>query len=88
MAKYGPKSKEEVGKAMHEFKEGTLKSGAHQGRRSRIQNKPSLLASPRPARKAAKCPPRKAEHDFPQLFRLPFSREAISIGTRQAAQGQ
>jgi hypothetical protein len=27
MAKYGPKSKKEVGKAMHEFKEGTLKSG-------------------------------------------------------------
>ena len=27
MAKYGPKSKEEVGKAMHEFKEGKLKSG-------------------------------------------------------------
>jgi len=27
MAKYGAKSKEEVGKAMHEFKEGKLKSG-------------------------------------------------------------
>ena len=27
MAKYGPKSKKEVGKAMHEFKEGKLKSG-------------------------------------------------------------
>ena len=27
MAKYGPKAKEEVGKAMHEFKEGKLKSG-------------------------------------------------------------
>ena len=27
MAKYGAESKEEVGKAMHEFKEGKLKSG-------------------------------------------------------------
>ena len=27
MAKYGAKSKVEVGKAMHEFKEGKLKSG-------------------------------------------------------------
>ena len=27
MAKYGAKSKEEVEKAMHEFKEGKLKSG-------------------------------------------------------------
>jgi hypothetical protein len=27
MAKYGPKAQEEVEKAMHEFKEGDLKSG-------------------------------------------------------------
>ena len=27
MAKYGPKSKQEVEKAMHEFNEGKLKSG-------------------------------------------------------------
>ena len=27
MAKYGPKAEEEVGKAMHEFKDGKLKSG-------------------------------------------------------------
>jgi len=27
MAKYGRKAEEEVGKAMHEFKEGKLKSG-------------------------------------------------------------
>ena len=27
MAKYGAKSKKEVGKAMHEFKKGKLKSG-------------------------------------------------------------
>ena len=27
MAKYGPKFKKEVGKAMHEFKKGKLKSG-------------------------------------------------------------
>jgi len=47
MAKYGAKSKEEVGKAMHEFKEGKLKSG-ESGRRLAIQNRPSLLASPRP----------------------------------------
>jgi hypothetical protein len=27
MAKYGEKAQEKVGKTMHEFKEGTLKSG-------------------------------------------------------------
>jgi hypothetical protein len=27
MAKYGPKAQEDVKEAMHEFKEGTLKSG-------------------------------------------------------------
>lgn len=27
MPKYGPKAQAKVGKAMHEFKEGTLKSG-------------------------------------------------------------
>ena len=27
MAKYGPKAEKEVGKAMHEFKKGKLKSG-------------------------------------------------------------
>jgi len=27
MAKYGPKAQKEVGKAVHEFKEGKLKSG-------------------------------------------------------------
>jgi hypothetical protein len=27
MAKYGEKTQEKVGKTMHEFKEGTLKSG-------------------------------------------------------------
>ncbi len=27
MAKYGPKAKEEVGKAVHEYKHGKLKSG-------------------------------------------------------------
>lgn len=27
MTKYGPKAQEEVGKAMHEYKEGKLRSG-------------------------------------------------------------
>lgn len=27
MSKYGPKAQKEVGKAMHEFKEGDLRSG-------------------------------------------------------------
>lgn len=30
MAKYGPKAQKEVGKAMHEMKQGTLKSGKSQ----------------------------------------------------------
>lgn len=30
MSKYGPKAQEKVGKAVHEYKEGTLKSGSGQ----------------------------------------------------------
>ena len=36
---------------------------ANRDRRYAIQNRPSLLASPRPERKVAKCPPGKTEHE-------------------------
>ncbi len=37
MAKYGPKAQEKVGEAMHEFKEGRLKSGSGQKVKNRKQ---------------------------------------------------
>jgi hypothetical protein len=37
MAKYSPKASEKVGKAMHELKEGTLKSGSGKKVTSRKQ---------------------------------------------------
>ena len=69
MAKYGAKSKEEVGKAMHEFKEGKLKSGKS-GKKVSNPKQAIAIGLSKARKKAAKCPPGKAEHDFPQLFRL------------------
>lgn len=37
MAKYGPKAQEKVGKAMHELKKGTLKSGSGEKVKSKEQ---------------------------------------------------
>ncbi len=37
MTRYGPKASEKVGKAMHEMKEGTLKSGSGKKVTSRKQ---------------------------------------------------
>ena len=65
MAKFGPKAEEEVGKAMHEFKEGKLKSGKSGNKVSNPERAIAIGLSKAPTRKAAKCPPRKAEAENP-----------------------
>jgi hypothetical protein len=40
MTKYGPKAQEKVGKVMHEFKEGKLKSGSGQ----KVTNRDQAIA--------------------------------------------
>lgn len=58
MAKYGEKAQEKVGKTMHEFKEGTLKSGKSG---KKVTNKKQAVAiGLSKARKAgAKVPKKK-----------------------------
>jgi hypothetical protein len=57
MAKYGPKAQEEVGKAMHEFKEGELKSGSGDKVKNRKQAVAIGLSQAR--KKGAKVPAEK-----------------------------
>ncbi len=42
MAKYGPKAQEEVKEAMHEFKEGKLKSGRKS--KTKVTNRKQAIA--------------------------------------------
>lgn len=58
MAKYSEKSKEKVGKVMHEFKEGELKSGKGGKVKSRKQAVAIGLSE---ARKAGAKVPKKKE---------------------------
>jgi hypothetical protein len=58
MAKYGRKSKSEVGRAIHRMKKGTLKSG--KGRKSVKSRKQAIAIGLSKARKkGAKVPSRK-----------------------------
>ena len=59
MAKYGPKSKEEVGKAMHEFKEGKLKSGKS-GKKVRNPKQAIAIGLSKARKKGGKVPVRKS----------------------------
>ena len=59
MAKYGAKSKEEVGKAMHEFKEGTLKSGKS-GKRVSNPKQAVAIGLSKARKKGGKVPARKS----------------------------
>jgi len=62
MAKYSDKSKEKVEKVMHEFKEGTLKSG-EDGKGGKVKSRKQAIAiGLSEARKAgAKVPKKKEE---------------------------
>jgi hypothetical protein len=62
MAKYGAKSKEEVGKAMHEFKEGKLKSGKS---RKKVSNPKQAIAIglSKARKKGGKVPARRTTND-------------------------
>ena len=58
MAKYGAKSKEEVGKAMHEFKEGQLKSGKS-GVKVRTPKQAIAIGLSKARKEGGKVPARK-----------------------------
>lgn len=58
MAKYGKKAQKKVGKAMHERKRGTLKSGSGKKVKSKKQAVAIGLAEAR--REGGKVPPRKS----------------------------
>jgi hypothetical protein len=59
MAKYGAKSKKEVGKAMHEFKEGKLKSGKS-GKKVRNPKQAIAIGLSKARKKGGKVPTRKS----------------------------
>lgn len=61
MAKYSDKSKEKVEKVMHEFKEGTLKSG-EDGKGGKVKSRKQAIAiGLSEARKAGTKVPKKKE---------------------------
>ena len=62
MAKYGAKSKEEVGKAMHEFKEGKLKSGKS-GTKVRNPKQAIAIGLSKARKEGGKVPTRKITND-------------------------
>ena len=59
MAKYGTKSKEEVEKAMHEFKEGKLKSGKS-GKKVSNPKQAVAIGLSKARKKGGKVPARKS----------------------------
>jgi hypothetical protein len=59
LAKYGAKSKEEVGKAMHEFKEGKLKSGKS-GAKVRNPKQAIAIGLSKARKECGKVPARKS----------------------------
>ena len=62
MAKYGAKSKEEVGKAMHEFKEGKLKSGKS-GKKVSNPKQAIAIGLSKARKEGGKVPTRKTTND-------------------------
>jgi Family of unknown function (DUF6496) len=59
MAKYGEKASEKVEKAMHERKEGTLKSG-RSGKKVKSRKQAIAIGLSEARRAGAKVPPRKS----------------------------
>jgi hypothetical protein len=62
MAKCGAKSKEEVGKTMHEFKEGKLKSGKS-GKKVSNPKQAIAIGLSKARKKGGKVPARKTTDD-------------------------
>jgi hypothetical protein len=58
MAKYGKKASDEVGKAMHERKEGKLKSG-RSGKKVKSKKQAIAIGLSQARRKGGKVPPPK-----------------------------
>jgi hypothetical protein len=58
MTKYGARSKKEAGKAMHEFKEGKLKSGKS-GKKVRNPKQAIAIGLSKARKKGGKVPARK-----------------------------
>lgn len=58
MAKYGPKAKEEVGKAMREKKKGTLKTGS--GKKVTSRKQAVAIGLDKARREGGKVPPKKS----------------------------
>ncbi len=56
--KYGPKAQEEVKEAMHEMKEGTLKSGTS-GKKVTNPKQAIAIGLSKARRKGAKVPPKE-----------------------------
>lgn len=57
MAKYGPKAQKEVGKAMHEYKEGDLKSSS--GDKVKSQKQAVAIGLSKARKKGGKVPAKK-----------------------------
>ncbi len=59
MAKYGTKAKKEVGRAMHEFKEGKLKSGGRSQKKVTDRKQAIAIGLSKARKKGAKVPAKK-----------------------------
>ena len=59
MPKYGPKAQEEVKEAMHEMKEGTLKSGGKSKKKVTDPKQAIAIGLSKARKKGAKVPPKK-----------------------------
>jgi len=59
MAKYGPKAKEEVQKAMREFKEGKLKSGGKSQKKVTIPKQAIAIGLSKARKHGGKVPAKK-----------------------------
>jgi len=57
--KYGKKAEEKVGRAMHEMKEGTLRSGGS-GRKVKSRKQAIAIGLSEARREGGKVPPRKS----------------------------
>lgn len=59
MAKYGPKAQKEVKEAMHEFKEGKLRSGGKSQKKVKNPKQAIAIGLSKARKKGAKVPSKK-----------------------------